>query len=169
MAAEVLLRDVYQGDLDTFFFQQLDPEANYMAAFTAEDPADHDAFIAHWAEILADDAITIKTVVVAGQVAGSILCYPEQGKPEVGYWIGKQYWGQGIATQALLILLNEVTTRPLHARAAKDNIASLRVLQKCGFAIVGDDAGFSYARDREVEEFVLRLESVPEASEPGGE
>ncbi|MDX6482371.1 MAG: hypothetical protein QOE95_142, partial [Gaiellaceae bacterium] len=41
--------------------------------------------------------------------------------------------------------------------AAKDNVASLRVLEKCGFKIVGEGKGFSNARGEEVEEFLLEL------------
>jgi RimJ/RimL family protein N-acetyltransferase len=49
-------------------------------------------------------------------------------------------------------------TRPLTAVVAKDNIASLRVLEKCGFTIIGEDKEFSNARGVEVEELVLRLD-----------
>lgn len=79
---------------------------------------------------------------------------------EVSYWIGKEYWGKGIATRALSEFLSELTDRPLYARAAKDHLASLRVLEKCRFAIVGEDKGFASARGRETEEFVLELEGA---------
>lgn len=157
-ASGVRLRDVTESDLPIFFQQQLDPAANHMAAFTARDPADRDAFTAHWARILADETITIKTILFDGQVAGHVASYYEQfGKPEVTYWIGKEYWGQGIATRALSAFLGHLEARPLYARAAKDNIASLRVLEKCGFTIVGEDKGFANARGEEVEEFILIL------------
>src|ERR1700730_10727135 len=42
---EVLLRDVMSSDLPIFFEQQLDSDANHMAAFTAKDPTDRDAFM----------------------------------------------------------------------------------------------------------------------------
>ena len=54
--------------------------------------------------------------------------------------------------------LNYVKVRPLYARAAKDNIGSLRVLEKCGFTRIGEGRGFSDARGEEVEEFLLRLD-----------
>ena len=47
---------------------------------------------------------------------------------------------------------------PLHARVAHDNVASRRVLEKCGFRVVGTDRGFVEARSREIDEIVLRLE-----------
>jgi RimJ/RimL family protein N-acetyltransferase len=153
----IVLRDVIDDDLPTFFAQQLDPVANQMAAFTARNPADRDAFMAHWARILGDRAITIKTILYEGYVAGHVLSHGWFGQPEISYWIGREYWGKGIATEALARFLTYVEARPLYARAAKDNIASIRVLEKCGFTNYGEDRGFSNARGREVEEFILKL------------
>jgi RimJ/RimL family protein N-acetyltransferase len=155
--ASVLLRDVTQSDLPIFFQHQLDPAANHLAAFTAKDPADRQAFNAHWHRILADETTTIKTVLFEEQVVGHVLTYQESGRTEISYWIGKEHWGKGIATAALHQFLQHVATRPLHARAAKDNIPSLRVLQKCGFTIIGEDKGYANARAREIEEFILQL------------
>lgn len=157
----VQLRDVAQEDLAIFFAQQLDPAANHMAAFTAKDPTDREAFMAHWARILADDTTIIRTILFAGQVAGYVLSYEHMGKPEVSYWIGPENWGKGIATRALAQFLDQQKTRPLYGRAAKDNIASIRVMEKCGFIISGEDKGFSNARGEEVEEFILTLGANP--------
>jgi len=157
LTSDVLLRDVMEGDLSVFFAQQLDPDANHMAAFTARDPADRDAFTAHWTRILGDETITKKTILFDRQVAGHVLSFEQFGKPEVSYWIGKKYWGKGLATRALSKFLGHVKARPLYARAAKDNTASIRVLEKCGFKISGEDGGFSNARGEEVEEFILKL------------
>jgi RimJ/RimL family protein N-acetyltransferase len=159
MTSEVLLRDVIEGDLPVFFEQQRDPDANHMAAFTAKDPADTAAFTAKWAKILSDDSSTNRTILFGGEVAGSIGVFvaPWSGQLEVSYWIGRKFWDKGIATKALAALLSAVKTRPLYARAAKDNIASLRVLEKCGFTIAGYDRGFANARGEEVDEVVLEL------------
>jgi RimJ/RimL family protein N-acetyltransferase len=158
MSIDLLLRDVVEADLPIFFEHQLNPDANYMAAFTAKDPTNREAFADHWDRILADATILIKTIVFDGQVAGYVLSYEESGKPEVSYWIGKAYWGQGIATQALRDFLAQANqTRPIYARVAKDNVGSLRVLEKCGFTIVGQTRGFANARGEEIEELVLEL------------
>lgn len=157
MSEEIMLREVEHGDLPIFFAQQLDPEANYIAAFTAKNPADEAAFMTHWARIMADEGIIIRTILFMGQVAGFVLTHDWFGEPEVSYWLGKEFWGQGIATRALSAFLQEVNTRPLTARAAKDNIGSVRVLQKCGFQITGEDKGFANARGREVEEYIFTL------------
>ncbi len=153
----LILRDVVEDDLAMFFEQQLDPDANYMAAFTAKDRTNREAFIVHWNKIMVDP--TVKTIVVAGQVAGYVLSYEEDGKQEVSYWLGKEYWGKGLATRALSdFLAHYHTTRPIYARVAKDNIGSLRVLQKCGFTITGENTGFANARGHDVEEYILTRE-----------
>ena len=158
MTISTTLRDILPSDLPTFFEQQLDPQANFMAAFTTKDPADRDAFDKHWARILTDKTVIIKTILFDGQVAGSVLKYEDEGHPEVSYWLGKEFWGKGIATAALAAFLDEFQTRPVYARAAKDNLASLRVLEKCGFTIAAEGKGFANARDAEIEEYVLILE-----------
>jgi len=153
----VILREVRDDDLPVFFDNQRDPEALQMAAFTSKDPADRTAFDAHWARIRTKDDILIRTIVVDGRVAGSVLSYVMEGEPEVSYWLGREFWGRGIATVALAEFLKLQTARPIFARAAKDNAGSLRVLEKCGFEIIGDDKGFAEARGREIEEFLLQL------------
>lgn len=157
-APEIALRPVTIADLPAFFANQLDAEASRMAAFTAKDPTDEDAFVRHWTTLLADDTVLARTVVVDGEVAGHVSSYQQLGQTEVTYWITRRLWGRGIATAALAAFLQrEQRTRPLHARAAKDNTASLRVLQRCGFVIVGEDHGFANARATDVEEYLLEL------------
>lgn len=156
------LREVIPADLEVFFAHMQEPEAVYMAAFTPKNPADRDTFDAHWARILADPQIFIRTILVGGKVAGSVLSFMMEGEREVSYWIGKAYWGRGIATRALQAYLELVPTRPLYARAAHDNLGSLRVLEKCGFQRVGTDRYFANARGREIEEVILRLDAAPD-------
>ncbi len=140
-----------------FFEHQLDPEASRMAAFGPPDPTDQAAFLVRWARILADDAIVAKTVEFDGRVVGHVLRFSQFGEPEVSYWIDRAYWGLGLATAALARYLELDPVRPLYARAAVDNLGSLRVLAKCGFVAVGEDVGFADGRGEDVEEFILRL------------
>ena len=154
----VVLREVQSEDLPLFFAYQLDPDANHMAAFTAKDPADRQAFMAKWDRSLASETTAIRTILFEGQVVGSVLKYEASaGHPEVSYWLGKPFWGQGIATAALRVLLLQVTARPIYARVAQDNLGSLRVLEKCGFTIVGEGRGFANARGQEIAEWLLQL------------
>ena len=158
-SGRVVLREVTDEDLPLFFEQQLDPQANYMAAFTGRNPTDRDAFMAHWARILADDTNVIQTILFGGQVAGYVASYVDKefGKREVTYWIGKEYWGQGIASTALSLYLMLVKERPIYGRAARDNVGSIRVMGKCGFVLKGCDKGFANARQEEIEEAILEL------------
>lgn len=153
----VHLRRVIDNDLPIFFEHQRDPVAVHMAAFTVKDPSDRAAFDTHWGRILADDSTLIRTIVVDGQVAGSVFSYGPPGEIEVSYWLGREFWGRGIATAALAEFLKLQNTRPIYARAAKDNGGSLRVLVKCGFVVIGNDKGFANARGQEIEEYLLEL------------
>jgi RimJ/RimL family protein N-acetyltransferase len=133
MSSDRLLRQVSESDLPAFFEHQRDPEATQMAAFNARD---HDAFMAHWARILTDATVTARTIVVGGQVAGNVVSWSAGEERLVGYWVGKAFWGKGIASRALAEFLRIDRTRPLHAWVAKHNLGSIRVLQKCGFELV---------------------------------
>ncbi len=152
------LRDVTKDDLPIFFEYQTDPIANRMAAFTAEDPADRNAFNAHWAKILVDPKVTMKTILLEGRVVGSVGKFELSGRPNVTYWIGREFWGKGLATRALSVFLTQLKTRPLYASAAKDNVASLRVLEKCGFTLCCYEKAFANARGEEIEEAILKLD-----------
>jgi RimJ/RimL family protein N-acetyltransferase len=145
----VALRDVRDDDLPLLFEHQLDPEATAMAAFPARN---REAFMAHWARIRRDDTVMLRSVLHDGQVVGNVVSWENDGVRYVGYWIGKEHWGQGIASDALAAFIGELTMRPLHARAAKHNGASIRVLEKCGFAISG-----VVVTDADVEELLLVL------------
>jgi RimJ/RimL family protein N-acetyltransferase len=158
MPHTVHLRAVIDDDLPIFYEQQLDPEANHMAAFTTADPHDRAAFAAHWAKIRDNPEITNRTILWQEQVAGHIASFMRDGDLEVTYWLGRPYWGKGIATAALRQFLDEVTARPIHGRAAADNVASRRVLEKCGFVVTGHDRGFAESRKAEIDEVVLRLD-----------
>ncbi|MEJ2852265.1 MULTISPECIES: GNAT family N-acetyltransferase [unclassified Saccharothrix] len=148
-----------EADVLVFFEHQLDPEANHMAAFGAADPTDRAAFLVRWARILADDTVVVKTIEFDGRVVGHIGRFTQFGEPEVTYWIDREYWGMGLATAALDEFLELDPTRPLYARAAVDNLGSLRVLDKCGFVAVGEDVGYAEGRGEDVEEFILRLDA----------
>jgi RimJ/RimL family protein N-acetyltransferase len=152
-----LLRDVRDDDLDVLFEHWTDPEANRMAAFTAKDPNDRAAFDARWARLRANAAVTALTIELDGEVVGTVSSWDNGGQREVTYWIGREHWGKGIATRALGEFLELETARPLKAAAAKDNLGSIRVLEKCGFERVGEGRGFANARGEEIDEVFLEL------------
>jgi RimJ/RimL family protein N-acetyltransferase len=152
---EVVLRDVIEADLPTLFEQQMDPIANELAAFAARD---RDAFMEHWKEhIVANEDVTKRTILFEGRVAGHVVCFERLGEREIGYWLGREYWGRGIATQALSEFLRHVTARPLIARVAKRNGASLRVLEKCGFTVSREELSCVSPIDEDVVDVILHL------------
>ena len=102
--------------------------------------------------------ITQRTIVAEGQVAGHISCYPHGENIEVTFWLGREFWGRGLASQALNRMLHLVVDRPIFARAATDNIGSIRVLEKCGFKIIGKNKDFANGRGEDTEEYILRLD-----------
>ena len=157
VTTRVTLREVVEADVAIFFEHQLDPVAVQMAAFTTKQPADPERFKAHWARLFGDEQIVKRSVLVDGAVAGLMVSWQQEGRREISYWLGQEYWGRGIATSALRMFLEQELRRPLHARAALDNVGSIRVLEKCGFAIEGHDRGFANARGEEIDEVVMVL------------
>ena len=138
MKTEVVLREVVEDDLPILFEHQIDPVAYGMAGFT---PRDRDAFMEHWRRnILGDASSEKRTIVCDGEVVGHVVCFDRDGKREVGYWIAREHWGRGIATEALSRFLAEIPERPLYAGVIRGNVASVRVLEKCGFRVESEEA-----------------------------
>ena len=154
----VLLREVLPADIDVFFEQQLDDRARWMAAFIGAETRDPANFRARWERILSDTGTVNRTIVADGAVAGYIAAFTRGAEREVCYWLGAAFWRRGIASRALAEFLEIIPERPLYARAAADNTASLRVLEKCGFRHVLQERGYADARAAEITESVLKLE-----------
>ena len=153
---EIHLRDVIESDFPIFFEHQCDPVSARMAAFGTKDP-DRDALAARWRKSLSDTSTFQRAIVVNHAVVGFVASFKREGQLEVTYWIARTHWGRGIATAALSRLLQSVTTRPIYASAAKDNLGSLRVLAKCGFAVRTSGKAFANARGEEIDELFLEL------------
>src|ERR1043165_4404489 len=154
MINNVQLRDVQETDLPIFFESHLDPDAIRMASFPSRN---RESFMTHWGRIMVDDSVLIKTILFNGDIAGNIVCFQQLGEREVGYWLGKEFWGKGIASQALTQFLDFIETRQLYAHVVKHNIASRRVLEKCGFKVVAEDNFFSKIFGEDIQEYILIL------------
>jgi RimJ/RimL family protein N-acetyltransferase len=161
MTDEVRLRAVWVADLSVFFDQQLDAESTRMAASPARGRT---AFIEQWTRILGDPSVITRTILFNGEVAGNVVSWVEPVERQVGYWIGREYWGKGIATRALSEFLGHVTERPCYAHVAKHNAGSLRVLEKCGFTVLREGRAASEAGGEATDEIILVLR----ADEGGG-
>jgi len=154
----VSLRPLEDRDLDTIYRQVTDPESVRMAAFTAEDQTDRRAFLNRTSRLRADTSVSHRVIDVDGAVAGTIGSFRIDDQLEVTYWVDRAQWGKGIASAALQMVLAEIAERPVYARAASDNVGSLRVLEKAGFRRVGVNRGFAHGRGEEIEETILRLD-----------
>ncbi len=115
------------------------------------------AFDTHMAKIMSSSENTFLAITRDSRLVGTIASYPSDGATEVTYWIDRNCWGQGIATRALGLLLEETPVRPLRARTASDNAGSLRVLQRAGFRPIGTELSFAPGRGAEIEETILEL------------
>lgn len=156
-AHEIHLRPVVESDLPILFEHQREPEANAMAAFPARD---RDAFMAHWKRILDDENVVALAVVLDHSVVGNMVCWRQDDQRLVGYWIAKEYWGQGVATQMLTKFLCIVNERPLYAHVVKHNVASIRVLEKCGFELCKEAVAALEKSTDGIEEFVYVIDSA---------
>ena len=130
--AVIALRPVAPSDVQIFYEHQADEVAAHMAAFTSRDRAAH---FDHWAKrFQGDDSGIVRTVTVDGAVAGNVMSWPDAEVGRLlGYWIGREFWGQGVATAAVGAFLAEVRERPIYAFVAAHNGGSQRVLEKNGF------------------------------------
>ena len=152
MEPKVSLRPVADDDLDEIFEQMRDPISVGMAAFTSADPGDRAAFDARMARLRASQDVRLLAVVADGDLAGTIASFRQEDDTEITYWIGRRWWGRGVASAALAAFLAVTPERPLQARVASDNLGSIRVLEKNGFQAAGADRGFASGRNSEMDE-----------------
>lgn len=153
-ASLIRLRPLIDADLPTIFAYESDPAAYRMAVVN---PRPREAFDAVWARILANPAITARAILADEVFVGHISCFQSDGLDTIGYWIAREHWGRGIATRALALFLELIPTRPLHARAAVANAASIRVLSNNGFQHTGTQRSPATDRFPECEEAIFIL------------
>lgn len=151
----VTLRPVEDDDLPILYEYQRDPETVSMSAFPARE---REAFMAHWAKVRANPNVVLRTILLDGAVAGSIVSWEQDSHQEVGYGLGPQFWGRGIATRSLAAFLQLVPQRPLFGYTAEHNLASMRVLEKCGFVRAGESKGVLNTDGELVTEVFFRLD-----------
>jgi RimJ/RimL family protein N-acetyltransferase len=124
--------DPAAGDLEVFYRDQADVEAAAMVPFESRTRDEH---MEHWRRIMANPDGIARTIELDGQVAGNLVSWHDGGLRLVGYWIGRRFWGRGVATAALALFVRELAGRPLHAYVAVLNKGSIRVLEKNGFVL----------------------------------
>ena len=107
-----------------------------------------------WIGSIGDDEF-VRGVEHAGDLIGAVGYIEHEGEQaEIGYWIGKPYWGHGFATEAARALVEhcfgERKFRKLTCGHFIDNPASARVIAKLGFRRIGGGAQWCEARKAEV-------------------
>jgi RimJ/RimL family protein N-acetyltransferase len=151
------LRDLDDDDLDAVFEMMRDPEGVAMAAFTADDPDDRAAYDAWIARQRDDRDVLLQVVTENGGFAGTAAVFTVDGDREVSFWIARHAWNRGVATAALRLLVSREPVRPLFARTAAHNVASVAVFRHSGFTEVSRNVAFAPGLGREVEEIVFAL------------
>lgn len=114
----------------------------------------------HWVSGLADGEV-VYGIDNDGKLIGICGFSPTNDREaEIGYWIGKPYWGNGFATEASRALMaygfNKVGVKRFTCAHFFDNKASARVAAKLGFRFLGHAAGWCEARGMDLP--VLRYE-----------
>jgi RimJ/RimL family protein N-acetyltransferase len=156
----VTLRPLRDEDREPMFDLESERSGADMIAFLPRAPGDREAFDKHWQRITSPETdVLLRSIEVDGSYGGYALSFVVDGQREIGYWVSESLWGRGVATAALRELLAEIDERPLFARVAIDNEGSRRVLEKCGFVIVGEEENFAPRRDHALGAYVLRLDS----------
>jgi len=128
----VHLREIRESDFPILYAYQDDPEANAMAAFPARDEP---TFREHLGRVITNPDVIARAIVDGDVVVGQIGSWDQDGKRDVGYWVGREHWGKGYATAALRELVTIDPVRPMWAEIAEHNIGSQRVVEHCGFRL----------------------------------
>jgi RimJ/RimL family protein N-acetyltransferase len=135
--------------------------------------ADAEAWIA---SVGRDDPPNHFAIDVDGTLAGGIGIVPDAwdyaGVAHIGYWLGRRFWGRGIATDAARTIARYAfetrRLRRLETSVYAPNVASARVLEKAGFTLEGRLRASITLRDGKVYDRLLyaRLASDPERPSP---
>ena len=156
---DVLLREVEESDLDVLFEQEVDPEANRMAAFTWRTlPTARRSMRAGAGCATARAASSGRSSRTARSWAASFAgATPGFPAPRSHTGSAASTGARGSQPTALELFLELARERPIFGRCAADNVGSLRVLEKNGFVLEAEERGFANARGTEIDEVLLRL------------
>ena len=150
------------ADIEWVYSLNEDPEALLMAGI-AGDVVDKAQFVAAMKADLAapEKGSSVYLIRKDGQRAGYIDLSPTKaGEMVLGYWVHRDFWGQGVAGRAVaLLLLNlpeELRTEPLYARVLDGNEASIRILEKLGFVAIARNSYYSGPHKGDVQQTIFR-------------
>jgi len=151
----VTLRAIHPSDLPAIFEFQSDPRSIEMAVVFGRSRPEFDE---HWTKILNNPEVIASAIIAGDTLVGHVSCFKMDGLDSVGYWIDRAYWGSGYATKGVQLLLEQVSKRPLHARVARSNSGSIRVLEKCGFQTIRYETSPDDGKFPVCQEAIMRLD-----------
>jgi len=161
---KISIRKSIESDLEVFYQNQADEEANYMAAFTSKNPHDKTAYIEKWTRLMKVDSVHMQSILLDDLVVGCVVKFVMEGDSDITYALDKEHWGKGITTKAVKLFLEIEETRPLFGRVANDNLGSQNILEKSGFKKIGKNIDFANARGMEIEEYIYCLDHQRKAN-----
>jgi RimJ/RimL family protein N-acetyltransferase len=96
-----------------------------------------------------------------GELIGGVSFKALHETPEIGYWLGRSYWGRGFISEAIgaaiAWLFRNTEHEILLGMAMEENARSIKAMAKCGFEAVGRGASLSLARGDYVPDVVMKL------------
>ena len=137
----ITLRDFNEDDTTQLLSILNDPEV--VRYLSSKIPSPYTLEDAKWWISTGSQIGIVKAIDLNGLLVGCIGAeqgeFEYQRSAEIGYWIAKDYWRQGIATQAIneliALVFNTTDIIRLYACVFSLNIASMYVLEKCGFEL----------------------------------
>ena len=142
-SSRLLLRPLLESDVQALFELDSDPEVSrYNLWETHQNLKDTLAYIAEARARLERWEALEWGVELNGQLVGTVGLYSldfNKGLAEIGYSLGRTYWGKGIATEAaqtaITFGIEVLSLREIWAESVEKNTASARVLEKLGFKL----------------------------------
>ena len=169
----ILLRPWCEEDAEVLFKWASDPDVGPRAGWPPHKSVEESREIIR--TVFQNDttwAIVLKGAGVVGAIGYGPSCDcnlpARDDEPIAGYWVAKPYWNQGICTEALRLMTDHIrqTTeiKSLISGHFIDNLASGRVMEKCGFVPTGEtciDESQYQGKDRPIRVLRLELEHHP--------
>ncbi len=154
----ICLRPITEADLQTLAQFLCDEDAIFMAG-AGSGSTDVSTHIQHFKKLMEDESISMAVIISGASVVGYIAAFMRGDEREITYWIGREYWGQGIASKAVKLFLPSLQEKyvgeQIFARVVKGNKASEHVLLKAGFKATQTDKFYSDIRSTEVTETIF--------------
>ena len=144
----LLLRPWHETDAEILYYYAKDEEVGPRAGWAPHQSVDESRDVINnvfhnattWAIVLRETDKVVGAIGYGPSCDCDLPARPDE--PTVGYWVGKEYWNQGICTESLALLIDRIVNhtgiKSLVSGHYVDNPASGRVMEKCGFVATGE-------------------------------